>query len=444
MNFDILKNVLPKGIYGRSALILLLPVVTIQFVVSVVFIQRLFEDVTQQMVSNVALEINHVVRRINAVDGRAQALAEIAELAGELQLTVDLMDTQNTLRPDVRNFYDLSGKSVIATFRDRIKDTLFVDLKSSSHRVTLQVSTNKGTLSVIIARTRVSATNPHQLLVLMVFTSILMALISIIFLRNQLRPIRRLSRAAEAFGKGQIIPYNIAGATEVRSAGQAFIDMRDRIERQIEQRTLMLSGVSHDLRTPLTRLKLGLSMAEQDAETTALLRDVNDMELTLDEFLTFARGDSLEEPTATDVVVLLEKQFNDARSANIDITLNINAKARQMRKVTLRPVAIGRALMNLIANSGRYGSKCRLSLVTARDQFDIVVEDNGPGIARAQRDDAIRPFIRLDQARNQDSGAGVGLGLSIAKDIARSHGGALILADSDDLGGLKAILRLPV
>ena len=296
-------------------------------------------------------------------------------------------------------------------------------------------------MRVAFSRYRVTASNPHQLLVLMIFTSFLMTLIAYAFLRNQLRPMTRLAVAAEAFGKGRSVPYRPRGANEVRAAGRAFLDMRARIERQIEQRTLMLSGVSHDLRTPLTRLKLGLAMLDDEAEAAPLLRDVDDMERLLDAFLSFARGDAPEDPEATDPRGLVGQVVENARRAGQDVTL-VAAEGQQGGTAMLRPRAVTRALENLVGNAVRYGSRAEVRLVLTERSVRITVEDDGPGIAPDRRDEALRPFTRLDAARNQDRGGGVGLGLTIAADIARSHGGRLTLGRSEAMGGLKAELLL--
>ncbi len=443
MNFAWLKSILPKGLYGRAALILVLPVVMIQLVVSVVFIQRHFDDVTRRMTNGLAMELAFMRQAIDAAPDLDAVQQVILTVGGPLGLDAKPIGPVEIRSGDLRAFDDLTGKIVIATLRKALPDLALVDLKSNDHAVSLQLITKKGPYVVKFSRARVSASNPHQLLVLMIVVSLFMTLISFIFLRNQVRPIRRLARAAEAFGKGRRVPYHVSGATEVRQAGKAFIDMRNRIERQIEQRTLMLSGVSHDLRTPLTRLKLGLSLADQDEDTSALIRDVDDMEQMLQEFLAFARGDSLEDTEKVDPVDLARLVARDTERGNGAIEFVVNDPRSKPVLVSMRPIAMRRALDNLVTNGLRYGSRCRLSVDVERDEILFTVEDDGPGIPIAQREKALRPFERLDVARNQNRGTGVGLGLAIAMDIASSHGGALDLSDSADMGGLKVELRLP-
>ncbi len=433
MFFAWLKRYVPRSLYGRAALILLVPVVTLQLVVSVVFIQRHFEGVTEQMTRNVALELRFLLDAVGSAPSPEEAMVALGRVAEPLAYDVALPAKQGETR---RVFYDFSGLRVIDVLQAELPSVRAVDLAASSREVRLWLDTPHGVLAAIFDRRRVSASNPHQLLVLMVFTGVLMTLIAFVFLRNQLRPIKRLARASEAFGKGRSEVYRPTGAIEVRAAGNAFLDMRARIERQIEQRTMMLSGVSHDMRTPLTRLKLGLSMLEDSAETRDLLRDVEDMERLLDEFLAFARDDSLDDPERCDPRVLVEAVI--AKYPDGVTLVEVTGEGEAM----LRPIAVARALENLIGNAVRYGSVCEVRLAISEKAVRISVQDDGPGIPEAQREEAVKPFARLDAARNQDRGSGVGLGLAIANDIARRHGGTLVLGDSPTLGGLRADLVL--
>ena len=432
-----IKNFMPRGLYGRAALILILPIVTIQLVVSIAFIQRHFEDVTRQMTENVVQDVALILDRVNRAPDLAAAEAQAAEFAGPLSLAVTL--PAPVAEGDSRVFYDLSGRVVIATLRGTFPTIGAIDLYDlKTVRITL--GTEYGPMQVELPRRRVSASNPHQLLVLMLVTGLLMTTIAFIFLRNQIRPIRRLAVAAEAFGKGRVVAYRPTGATEVRAAGNAFLDMRARIERQIEQRTLLLSGVSHDLRTPLTRLKLGLSMLDTDEEVEALRRDTAEMEGLLDSFLSFVRDDAQDEaPVPTDPVALLRTVVEDARRGGQNVSLHMVEGAGT---APLREVAVRRALANLIGNAVRYGTRAEVSVAISDRAVRFSVEDDGPGIPKDRREEAMRPFTRLDRARNQNLGTGVGLGLAITADIARGHGGTLRLTDSERLGGLRADLVL--
>ena len=439
MNFDWLKRYMPRGLYQRAALILVLPIVTLQIVVSVVFIQRHFEDVTLQMTRALSLDLRFLLSEVETSDSQLEATVRIARLSDPLQLRVDL-PAADFPGVDRRVFYDLSGRVVIEVLRQRLPGVIAVDLERNQRVVNLWLKTKYGAMRVAVPRQRVSASNPHQFLVLMVFVGLVMTLVAYSFLRNQLRPIKRLARAAEAFGKGRMEPYKPSGAAEVRAAGNAFLDMRARIERMIEQRTMMLSGVSHDLRTPLTRLKLALSMMEDSPEKEELARDVAEMERLLEEFLAYARDDAMDELQETDPAALVRAVVEKAVRAGGAVELG---EVRGEGMAMMRPVAMSRALDNLLNNALRYGTRAVVSLFIAERALRIVVEDDGPGIAPELREEALKPFSRLDAARNQDRGSGVGLGLSIAQDIARRHGGTLQLRDSARLGGLRAEIVLP-
>ena len=440
MNFDWLKRYMPRGLYGRAALILLLPIVTLQLVVSVVFVQRYFEDVTRQMTKSLVLDIRLLQEEIDTSATMLEATARMARLAGPLRVDITL-PSFDLKTQDQRLIYDLSGRVVILTLHQQIDAITGVNLTENSRRVALWLETKHGPAKITLGRNRVSASNPHQFLVLVIFVSALMTLVAFMYLRNQLRPIKRLAHAAEAFGKGRVVDYRPAGAIEVRAAGRAFLDMRGRIERHIEQRTLMLSGVSHDLRTPLTRLKLGLSMVEGDVETKDMGLDIADMEHLLDAFLAFAQGDALDDLEEINPLELLGKIVDDTKRTGGDIVLGtVTGQGTAM----LRPMAIRRALENLVGNALRYGRKAIVNLALTEKSLKIWIEDDGPGIPADQREFALRPFARLDAARNQDQGSGVGLGLSIANDIAQRHGGILRLGESEDLGGLRVDLILPL
>ena len=421
MSFRWLKPYLPRGLYGRATLILLLPVVTLLLVVSVVFIQRHFEGVTQQMTGTMTREIRLVLD------------SDDPAVAGTLDIDVQAVPEAAMPESDTRLWYDFSGIVVTRELKAVFPDLVRVAL-ADDDVVTLYFRRGAGLVRLVFDRRHVSARQPHQLLVNMVVFGALMTVISFLYLRNQLRPITRLAEAAEAFGRGRHVPYRPAGATEVRAAGRAFVDMRARIERQIEQRTLMLSGVSHDLRTPLTRLRLELAMLDED-EAAPMLRDVDDMQRLLDGFLDFARGAQEGEAEPVDPVALVGRVVDDMQRARVAVTLIETDGAGE---VMLREGGIRRAVENLITNAVRYGSRAEVSVTLSERSLRIRVEDDGPGIPPEHREEALRPFTRLEPARNQDRGTGVGLGLSIVADVARAHGGVLRLAESARLGGLCA------
>lgn len=433
-----LKAYLPRSLYARAVLIILVPVITILLVVSVVFIQRLYEDVTRQMTEGVAQEIRLVLDRMSAAPDAAGAM----EAAFELALPLGIEVSAGAARIEDRVAWsDLSGRVVAKTLRDEVEGVYAVDLVSLDGFVRVALDTAQGPVVMELPRRRVSARNPHQFLVLMGFTAVLMTFIALIYMRNQMRPIRRLARAADAFGKGRSVPYRPTGATEVRQAGAAFLDMRDRIERHIEQRTLMLSGVSHDLRTPLTRMRLALSLMDDDEDAASLGRDVADMERMLSAFLDFARGEGQEEPKRIEPGALAHSAVERAQRGGLAVAVGDISEAHE---VLLRPHAMARALDNLIGNAVRYGGRAEVSVAVDNASVQFIVDDPGPGIPEELRAEAQKPFTRLDVSRNQDSGSGVGLGLSITADIARGHGGSLVLERSPSLGGLRAILEIPL
>lgn len=428
-----LKPYLPRGLFGRAALILIAPVITLQFIVSIVFIQRHYDRVTEQLTSAVILDIQVVLRQL------ATDPTEATRLARALQISFQPLVDPAPRTQDQRDIFDLAGRSIITTLHTALPNTVSVDVQTRPWQVRVIVQTDQGLLAFDISRARFSAANPHQLLVLMAFTGLLMTVIAFVFLRNQLTPITRLADVATAFGRGEHLPYVTRGAIEVRAAGQAFLAMRARIERQIESRTLMLSGISHDLRSPLTRLKLGLTLLPQDDDTIALLGDIADMERLLEEFLAFARGDAMEDPVPCDPAEVLQTIVANASRAGDQVKI---ASLQNCPPVTMRPFAVMRALENLVGNALRFGKNVEVSLTVTPESLRYIVEDDGPGIPEADRAKALEPFQRLDAARNPNHGGGVGLGLAIATDIARSHGGALSLSQSPRLGGLQAEFRI--
>lgn len=435
MVFGWFKRFLPRGLYARAILILLVPVVTLQLIVSVAFLQKHFDKVTEQMTRSVAIPLSYLLDEVSEASDPTVAMERAEELGAVLGFSVKLPAGPIS---EERIFYDLSGKSVIRTMHQVLPMVEAIDLEDLDF-VRLWAKTPHGLAEVIFPRGRVSASNPHQLLVIMVFAGILMTAVAYWFLRNQLRPITKLAAAAEAYGRGRVVSYRLRGATEVRAAGAAFLDMRSRIERAREQRTLLLSGVSHDLRTPLTRLRLGLSLSPDNEDTRDMVRDVMDMEKMLDGFLSFARGESEEDSVATSPADLATRVVENTARLGREVTLSTGENTAT--PVVIREKAVERALENLVQNALRYGDKVHLTLAAEHDWLRFTVEDDGPGIPADLHEEALRPFTRLDPSRNQDKGGGSGLGLAIAMDVARVHGGTLRLSESL-LGGLKAELLI--
>jgi two-component system osmolarity sensor histidine kinase EnvZ len=296
---------------------------------------------------------------------------------------------------------------------------------------------------MIVPRDRITVSAPDLFIVWMVGSSLILLAVAILFLRNQVRPIERLARAADAFGKGRAVPdFKPYGATEVRRAAQAFITMRERIERHVQQRTEMLAGVSHDLKTPLTRIRLQLAMMQSGPETEALREDIAEMERMLDEYLDFARGEGGEQSQLADLGDLVRDAAGASARARRGGEERLTLETPGGVLLPVKTNALRRCVTNLIDNAFKHGRLVRVSLELGARFAEIHVDDDGPGIAPEKREEALRPFHRLDEGRNLQTG-GVGLGLTIARDIARAHGGELLLSESPD-GGLRATIKLPV
>jgi len=434
---------MPRSLFGRSLLMILFPVVVLQLVVGIVFIQRHFAQVTTQMARSVALELNYAADLVDEIDDLAQARALLFSLERPFDIHLELQ-ADEIVSPNVRYyFYDVSGRVLITSLRKDIQRPISIDLTKARFTVEIQIQTVRGILNATVPRSRVNATNPHQLLVLMILTSILLTVISILFLRNQVRPIKLLADVSEAFGKGRVEEFRPRGATEVRSAGRSFLAMRARVERQIEARTQMLSSVSHDLRTPLTRLKLALAMMEESDETRHMQDDVEEMERMLEVFLAFARGDNLEETESVNVPDLLEKIVADCRRSGEEFGYKFKSETPKFLSVMLKAGAVSRAINNLLSNALRYGGRVEMQALLSPTQLTVEIEDDGPGIPESDWKNAMKPFVRLDEARSKNGAEGVGLGLAIAADVARSHGGSVELSRSETLGGLKASFTIP-
>jgi two-component system osmolarity sensor histidine kinase EnvZ len=314
-----------------------------------------------------------------------------------------------------------------------------IDAESDSDFVDLQIQLSKGVLYVTVPRKRLFSTSTYVFVMMMVGTSLLLFGVAMVFMRNQVRPIRRLAQAADDFGKGRDSPrFKPEGATEVRRAAAAFISMRNRIKRQIQQRTDMLAGVSHDLRTPLTRMKLQLEMMGADSGVTDLKTDVSDMEHMLEEYLAFVSGEGGEKVKQTNLGEMLDEITTQARRKGGKIDLHCESEISFAMKAN----ALKRALTNFVDNAVRYGGNTTIRAGQRGEMAEIVIDDDGPGIPEDKRDEVFKPFVRLDASRNSETG-GVGLGMTIARDAIRSHGGEVVLEDAPG-GGLRVRVSLPI
>ena len=441
------KRYLPRSLFGRTILILLFPIVLVEIAVGIAFIQRHFEQVTTQLSKGLELELIYIIDEIQLeqqkkitseiISDRTQSLGQRLGLSANF-LTQEKLTLQNKI-----GFLDLSGRPFVSNIRKTFGTKVAFDL-SKKRDVNIQILIPSGRLDLTIPRKRISASNPHQLLVLMLFLTVLLVIVALLTMRNQIRPITRLAKAAEAFGKGQSMPYRPGGSDEVRRAGIAFLAMRARIERQIQQRTQMLSGVSHDLRTPLTRLKLALALVEEKIETSDMLEDVNSMQQMLDEFLDFSKVNKVEDASKVKLPEYFKLFVKRNKEQGIKITLKIDQTVLHIPEIYLKRNAFTRAIQNLINNANIYGKLIILNITKEHSNLIILVEDDGPGIKEKDFEMAMRPFTRLDKSRNQNNHTGVGLGLSITLDVVRSHGGRLSLHRSRNLGGLLARVEIPI
>ncbi|MEO1720820.1 MAG: ATP-binding protein [Pseudomonadota bacterium] len=439
-----LKRYLPRSLFGRALMILVLPILFLQGVVTTVLVTRHYESVTLQMSSGVARELDYLVDQVESAPALLQARLLLANVGPPLRIAFRLDAGADDLPPsNPPGFWDFTGHVIDETVTSGIERPVTLDLASTDKAVIMHILTSRGTLTATVPRRQMNPANPHQLIIVTTLVAIGLVAVALIFLRNQMRPIRELARAAQDFGRGRATFLRPSGAEEIRSAGHAFLEMRNRLERQIQSRTAMLSGVSHDLRTPLTRMKLSLAMMPEDDESRALGREVVEMERMLESFLAFARGEAGEEAAPTDLVMLIEEIAAEAERLGTRPSVATDHENAASPIVSVRRDFLKRALVNLVENARRYGGRISLTLRLARRTADIVIEDDGPGIPEHRREEMLRPFTRLDPARGQDAGGGTGLGLSIALEAARAHGGTLELDESPRFGGLRATLRLP-
>ena len=435
-----LRRRLPTSLWGRSLLIIVLPVLLMQVAVTWAFFEAHWQTVTARLSEGLAGDIAWAVEsyRDDPSPANLDVIADRAERS--MQLSIALQP--NRTLPDERDpsIFGVVDRTLNEALDARLDDPFWFSTTSYPAFVDVQVQQPAGILRIIAPRERAVATQGHIFVLWLTGATILLMSVAILFIRNQVRAIERLAVAAEDFGRGIDVPrFRPSGAREVRSAARAFMDMRERIQRHIEQRTVLLASVSHDLRTPLTRLRLELALADQNRRTQAMQGDLDEMEHMIDEYLAFARGEAGEAAEAVDLGKMLQALAKNVKRKGAEVEL-VTPDTPVM--ATLRPLAFRRALTNLAGNAADHGGKVRLG--TRRlpsGGAEVTVEDDGPGIPEAQREEAFRPFSRLDDSRNQNT-KGVGQGLAIARDVARSHGGDIIL-DASDLGGLKAVIRLP-
>ena len=429
---------MPKSLFGRALIILVTPTILIQLIAGAVFYQRHLNTVAERMAQTVAGDIAYLQEAAASLPDEAARQNLFRQARRWMLMDIDYFP-EDALPPQ--------AKPLVVTPLDRTVSETFRQVLPYEHRIEyrpeitnyfIYVKSDAGITRYNVPTRRFSSRTAGTLFWWVLVSTLVVLGVAIMFMRAQLRPIRRLARAADRFGKGREVGnFKPSGAAEVQLAAHAFLDMRERIERQISQRTEMLAGVSHDLRTPLTRMKLQLAMMGEAPEIAEMKSDVETMTGMIEAYLAFARGTQDEEPVETDLGRLLAQVVEDARRHGSEITLDIDGEM----VAELRPQALRRCLANLIDNARQHARHTEVSARRLDDAVVITVDDDGPGIPQTARQEAFRPFHRLDTARNLDIG-GVGLGLAIARDAARSQGGDLVLEDAP-IGGLRATVRLP-
>ncbi len=437
-----IKRILPRSLFGRLVLIILSPLILLQVISTWVFYDRHYETVTRRLAQglsgDIAAVIQMMIRNPGSVD-RLQTF-RLAERVMLLKLTFE-----EGARLEAMTRTDSFGiltsvldRQLTKALQEIVDRPFLIDTNLLEKQVRIDVQLADGMLRVLAPRKRLFSSTTYIFIMWMFGSSIVLFVVALLFMRNQVKSIRRLAQAADSFGKGRdVADFKPEGATEVRQAAGAFIQMRNRIKRQIRQRTEILAGVSHDLRTPLTRMKLQLAMLGDGPEVTDLRSDVVDMEKMIDGYLAFARGEGDESAVDTDLAETMNEVVALARRDGTPV----DVQAEGGITLPLRPNAFKRCLGNLVGNATRHGAHVWLRAAAHGELVEITIDDDGQGIPEPQRAEVFRPFYRIDQSRNPETG-GVGLGLTIARDVIHRHGGEITLEDSPH-GGLRVRLRLP-
>ncbi len=437
----VLKRMLPRSLLGRSLLIIVTPLILLQVVSTWVFYDSHWETVTRRLSGSIAGDIAAVIKLMEAASGPEEYPRIFAIAEETMQLEMTLRPGRILRLNPLLMRETLVDRKLATALADIVQRPFLIDTRSLEKYIEIQVQLPDGVLHVVAPRRRLFSSTTYVFILWMVGTSLVLFAVATVFMRNQIRPLRRLARAVDDFGKGRETgDFRLEGATEVRRAAAAFNLMRYRVTRQIIQRTEMLAGVSHDLRTPLTRMKLLLAMLPESQEVADLKADVAEMEKMIGGYLAFARGEGTEQPVETDLTMLLKDVVGSALREGT-ATIDLHTEEDSM-PVLLRPAAFKRCIGNLIANAQRYARTVSIRAGHRGEAIEITIDDDGPGIPPEQREEVFKPFHRIDRSRNPETG-GIGLGLTIARDVIRSHGGDLVLTDSPS-GGLRARLRLPI
>lgn len=438
-----IADLLPKGLYARALIIIIAPIVVLEGVIAFVFMERHWEAVTRRLSEATARDIAALIEVYDTTTDEKSRTRMTDMARDKLNLSMQVMPAGDLPPAQPKPFFDFLDRALSREISKYVRRPFWIDTVGQSRHVEIRVKHDTGILRFIATRSQTYASKSHIFLYWMVGSSVILLTVAIMFLRNQIRPILKLAEAADAFGKGRPVPegFRPRGAREVRQAALAFNEMRDRITTHVDQRTTMLAGVSHDLRTVLTRFKLELALLGESAEIQSLKADVNEMQHMLEDYLAFARGDGGEVAKPTHLRELLEEIQDDSEVYGKQVELRIRRRKSEI-VLPLKRQAFKRAVTNLVSNAARYGERIVIRAATEGSWLRVEIDDDGPGIPVEERSNVFRPFYRLDRARNQDTGNS-GLGLAIAKDIAKSHGGDVALGESS-MGGLRAIISVPL
>lgn len=431
-----LRRIAPKSLWGRTVLIVVLPIFMMQSVVTFVFFNRHWEEVTGALARQSASEMAHALALWqHPPEGLTKD--EVIRLAGDdLALFMRWAPGEVIPDQDKLSFFSPPNRTLETELTRAIEQPIWINTRGYAEEVEVRVQLEGGYMVFVTPRGQVSAQNGHLFVLWLIGTTLLLGYVAVTFMRNQVRSITRLAAAAEAFGRGDELPdFRPTGAREVRQAGQSFMAMRARIKRYLHQRTEMLAGVSHDLRTPLTRMKLGIAMLPDTDDRAALDADAREMESMLDAYLDFVRTSQDADREIVDVQTLADEVTADFSRLGKFLEVSVEEDL----SVAASRGALKRALENLCNNAFRYAAYVSLRAERSGGSVLLTVDDDGPGIPQADRERALQPFARLDPSRSE---AGTGLGLSIVQDIVRSHGGNLKLSESPE-GGLRVAIRLP-
>lgn len=442
-----LKKILPRSIFGRSLLILVMPVLLLQAITAYIFFDRHWEKMVSRLGFAVAGEIAIMAEVLEGPEGMVQLDGLSRYAAQHLDLLISYVPGEQVevapvdkIRADWRR--RLMANVLSKELAAKVRRPFTLSFDGEEKWVDVRVQLAEGTLLISLPQRRLFSSSSYIVILWMLGSSIILLAIAILFMRNQLRPIRRLAVVADRFGRGLDVPssFKPEGAREVRQAAQAFLNMHERVKRQITQRAAMLAGVSHDLRTPLTRMRLQVAMLPEGPDAEALKQDIVDMERMINAYLDFAKGEGGEQPVRSDLRQMLEHMVTGMKRQGADIQLEMD----QDLSLLLRPVAFERGLTNILSNARKYAAHIWLSAhhIDDGEHVEILVDDDGPGIPEDQWEEVFKPFFRVDSSRNVATG-GVGLGLPIAREVIHAHGGKIWLEKSPR-GGVRAVIHLPV